>query len=28
LAVSHGDFTVTLAFGEPVTHYVLNGRAA
>lgn len=25
LAVSHGDFSVTLAFGEPVTNYVLTG---
>lgn len=28
LAVWHGDFTVTLAFGKQVTDYVLNGRAA
>lgn len=28
LAVSHGDFTVTLAFGQLVTDYVLNGRTA
>ncbi len=28
LAVWHGDFSVTLAFGKPVTDYVLNGRAA
>jgi hypothetical protein len=27
LAVWHGDFTVTLAFGEQLTDYVLNGRA-
>jgi hypothetical protein len=28
LAVSHGDFQVTLAFGRPVTDYVLTGRVA
>jgi hypothetical protein len=28
LAVSHGEFSVTLAFGELVTNYVVNGRAA
>jgi hypothetical protein len=28
LAVWHGEFSVTLAFGKPVTDYVLNGRAA
>jgi hypothetical protein len=28
LAVWHGDFSVTLAFGKAVTDYVLNGRAA
>jgi hypothetical protein len=28
LAVWHGDFSVTLAFGRQVTAYVLNGRAA
>lgn len=27
LAVWHGDFTVTLAFGAQVTDYVRNGRA-
>jgi hypothetical protein len=26
LAVWHGDFTVTLAFGQQLTDYVLNGR--
>jgi hypothetical protein len=28
LAVWHGDFSITLAFGKVVTDYVLNGRAA
>jgi hypothetical protein len=28
LAVKHGEFSVTLAFGKPVTDYVLNGRSA
>jgi len=28
LAVWHGDFSVTLAFGRSVTDYVLNGRLA
>jgi hypothetical protein len=27
LAVWHGDFTVTLAFGKQLTDYVENGRA-
>jgi hypothetical protein len=27
LAVWHGDFSVTLAFGKAVTDYVQNGRA-
>ncbi|MBO0825995.1 MAG: hypothetical protein J2P27_19395 [Actinobacteria bacterium] len=27
LTVWHGDFTVTVAFGEQLTDYVLNGRA-